>query len=268
MRDAIADVCHPHEAKEHFLHYLKKEVFHLNFYRMHMLYFVVVIVITSLVVYGEGLANGSPLKYIDVLFLCCSAMTTTGLNTVNLGSLTGFQQAVLCVLLIIGNVPFVSSFVVIIRRHFFRRKLADVVQHSRSGRQMVRDVEEQDEREHGHHHHNAARLRRRTKQRHDDGDSEQRPLRSASEPSHRREEKKKKKPPGQRHYHYASGRGFFPWPWESHAVQRVFHSALHSLQKERHPHDRTYISFAADLDSRGRFRNLSEHERGELGGVE
>ncbi|KAL1619070.1 hypothetical protein SLS54_006922 [Diplodia seriata] len=189
-----------------------------------------------------------------------------GLNTVNLSSLTGFQQAVLCVLLIIGNVPFVSSFVVIIRRHFFRRKLADVVQHSRSGRQMVRDVEEQDEREHDHHHHDTARLRRRTKRRHGDDDSEQRPLRSASEPSHRREETKK--PPGQRHYYYASGRGFFPWPWESHTVQRVFHSAFHSLQTERHPHDRSYLSFAASLDSRGRFRNLSEHERAELGGVE
>ncbi|OJD35249.1 potassium ion transporter [Diplodia corticola] len=262
MQDAIGEVRNPHDAKEHFLYYLRKEVFHLNFYRMHMLYFVVVIVITSLIVYGEGLANdGGQLRYIDALFLCCR------LNTVNLSSLTAFQQAVLCILLIIGSVPFVSSFVVIIRRHFFRRKLADVVQHSRSGRQIVRDVEEQDEREHAHHH-DTARLRRRLKPRYDDdGNSDQQPLRSAPEPSHRRAEKQKQ-PPSQRLYHYASGRGFFPWPWESHTVQNAFHSAFRGLQKEWQPLDHSYISFDADFDERGRFRNLSEHERAELGGVE
>lgn len=84
MRDPIEEVRNPHEAKEHFLQYLKNEVLHLNFYRMHMLYFIVVTLIGSVIVYGEGLANdpkqinGSPLRYIDALFLCCSAMTTTG----------------------------------------------------------------------------------------------------------------------------------------------------------------------------------------------
>ncbi|KAB2575749.1 Potassium transport protein 1 [Lasiodiplodia theobromae] len=195
-------------------------------------------------------------------------MTTTGLNTVNLGSLSGFQQAILCILLIIGNVPFVSSFVVIIRRHFFRRKLADIVQHSRSGRQMVRDLEGEERQ--SHYRRDATHLRKRPKRRSDDDNedesSEQRPLRSSSTPAHRRNTKRESS--DQRLYHYATGRGFFPWPWESHTVQRFFHYPFRRLQRKLQPPDRSYISFDADLDERGRFRNLSEHERAELGGVE
>ena len=150
MRGPWEEVQHPQKAKQHFLAYLRDDVFRLNFYRLHMLYFIVVIFIFSILVYGEGLANGSTevngtkLRYIDALFLCCSAMTTTGLNTVNLGSLTSFQQAMLCILLLIGNVVFVSTFVVVIRRHFFRRKLAHVVEHSKSGRKVLRDIERQE----------------------------------------------------------------------------------------------------------------------------
>lgn len=210
-------------------------------------------------------------RYAGVLALLFESMLIlyTGLNTVNLGSLTGFQQAILCILLIIGNVPFVSSFVVIIRRHFFRRKLADIVQHSRSGRQMVRDLEEEERQ--SHHRRDATHLRKHPKRyrdedNEDDESSEQRPLRSTSIPTHRRNTKKESS--DQRLYHYATGRGFFPWPWESHTVQRFFHYPFRRLQQKLKPPDRSYISFDADLDERGRFRNLSEHERAELGGVE
>ncbi len=147
MRGPWEEVRRPQQAKQQFLAFLRDDVFRLNFYRFHMLYFIVVILVFSLILYGEGIANGATeingakLRYIDALFLCCSAMTTTGLNTVNLGSLTSFQQAMLCVLLLIGNVVFVSTFVVIIRLHFVRRKLADVVEHSKSGRKVLRDIE-------------------------------------------------------------------------------------------------------------------------------
>ena len=42
--------------------------------------------------------------FIDALFLCYSALTVTGLSTVNLSTLTAFQQAILFVLMGIGNV--------------------------------------------------------------------------------------------------------------------------------------------------------------------
>lgn len=84
MPDPWEEARHPQEAKEHFLRYLRNEALQLNFYRAHMLYFVTCIAIASIIVYGEGLANdpgsqnGTRLRYIDALFLCCSAMTTTG----------------------------------------------------------------------------------------------------------------------------------------------------------------------------------------------
>jgi hypothetical protein len=84
MHDALEDLRNPRQAKNDFLKYLKEEVFKLNFYRAHMLYFIVVIAISSVIVYGQGLADGpeevggAHLTYTDALFLCCSAMTTTG----------------------------------------------------------------------------------------------------------------------------------------------------------------------------------------------
>lgn len=74
----------PKEAKQRFLAYLKDEIWALNFYRAHMLYFIIVIAVSSVIVYGEGVKNGpkelrdSHLSYMDALFLTCSAMTTTG----------------------------------------------------------------------------------------------------------------------------------------------------------------------------------------------
>jgi len=124
----------PKEAKKRFLAYLRDEVWALNFYRAHMLYFIIVIVVSSVIVYGEGVKNGpkefrdSHLSYMDALFLTCSAMTTTGLNSVDLGDLSGFQQAVLCVLLIIGSIPFVSMVVVLIRLSMFRKRMSEVVE--------------------------------------------------------------------------------------------------------------------------------------------
>lgn len=75
------------EAKATLRQWLDEEVLRLNFYRAHMLYFVVTILIASVIVYGEGIANNdhgvngpsmNKLRYIDALSLCCSAMTTTG----------------------------------------------------------------------------------------------------------------------------------------------------------------------------------------------
>ncbi|KZS90153.1 TrkH-domain-containing protein [Sistotremastrum niveocremeum HHB9708] len=74
---------------------------HLNFFRIHLLLFTVIPLITSGVFFA---CNGEfPIAYIDCLFLCYSAMTVTGLSTLNLSSLTGFQQAILFVLMLAGD---------------------------------------------------------------------------------------------------------------------------------------------------------------------
>jgi hypothetical protein len=43
-------VQHPQQAKQHFPTYLRDGVFQLKFYRLHMRYFVVVILVYSLIV--------------------------------------------------------------------------------------------------------------------------------------------------------------------------------------------------------------------------
>ena len=44
------------------------------------------------------------IAFIDALFLCYSALTVPGLATVNLSTLTVFQQVILLVLMVVGNV--------------------------------------------------------------------------------------------------------------------------------------------------------------------
>ena len=48
-------------------------------------------------------ANGI-IAYVDCLFLCYSALTVTGLSTVNLSTCTGFQQALLFIQMALGNI--------------------------------------------------------------------------------------------------------------------------------------------------------------------
>jgi hypothetical protein len=86
MPDPIEELRNPRKAKDDLVKYLRQEIFTLNFYRAHMLYFVIVIAISSVVLYGAGIAHGPKaygkdhLTYMDALFLCASAMTTTGMT--------------------------------------------------------------------------------------------------------------------------------------------------------------------------------------------
>lgn len=74
----------PKDGNSKLLQRLRGEIFQLNFYRGHMAYFVVVILICSVIMYGSGIADnpkeayGGRLEYIDALFICTSAMTSTG----------------------------------------------------------------------------------------------------------------------------------------------------------------------------------------------
>lgn len=94
--------------------------------------------------YGSGINGNSGdaqeqfrLRYIDAIFLCASAMTNAGLNTVNLSDLTGFQQAILCLLILIGNVTVTSNAAIWVRRYFFRKHLKDFTVHSKAAREVV-----------------------------------------------------------------------------------------------------------------------------------
>ena len=74
----------PRDGGSKLLQSLRLEILQLNFYRVHMAYFIVVILIFSVIMYGSGIADnptedyGGRLEFIDALFICTSAMTSTG----------------------------------------------------------------------------------------------------------------------------------------------------------------------------------------------
>lgn len=71
-----------------------------------------------------------------------------------------------------------------------------------------------------------------------------------------------------RTFHHQTGFGFVPTPWETKLAKNFFSRVFDSVTSELKPEQHNYVSFKPHLDSRGRFLELSEHDRLELGGVE
>lgn len=188
-----------------------------------------------------------------------SLLTHAGLNPVDLGDLSGFQQAVLCILLIIGNIPFVSMVVVLIRQSMFRKRMCEVVKHSRTMQRLVQDIE------HNRHTESSG-----------EGSSSANSLRQRQIAGHGKtranggKEKPVKIQPvsKRRTFHHQTGFGFVPTPWETKLARSFFARVFDSVTSELKPEQHDYISFKPRLDCKGRFLELSEHDRLELGGVE
>ncbi|KAI0827951.1 cation transport protein-domain-containing protein [Trametes gibbosa] len=99
---------------------------HLNFYRVHILFFTFTPLLFSGLFYaGNGQYH---IDYIDCLFNCVSAMTVCGLATVDLSTLTPFQQTLLFIQMCLGSPVVVSWTMVYIRRNFFARKFRRIVE--------------------------------------------------------------------------------------------------------------------------------------------
>ncbi|KAF8435126.1 cation transport protein-domain-containing protein [Boletus edulis BED1] len=99
---------------------------HLNFFRIHLLFFTFTPLIGSVILYAS---NGRyPIAYIDALYMSVSAVTVCGLSTVNLSPLTPWQQVLLFLQMCVGSPVLVSWFMVYIRRHFFAKKFEYIIQ--------------------------------------------------------------------------------------------------------------------------------------------
>ncbi|KAJ3743179.1 potassium transporter [Lentinula detonsa] len=91
-----------------------------TFFRLHLFAFVFIPLISSIIFWG---CNGRfAISYLDSLFLCYSAMTVTGLSTVNLSSLTAWQQVILYLLMMTGDITMVSWIMVLVRKYYFKRR--------------------------------------------------------------------------------------------------------------------------------------------------
>ena len=224
-----------------------------NFYRLHLAYFVITILITSAIFYGANTsgAGNEPVRYIDALFLTASSMTTTGLNTIDLNVLTGYQQSILFVLMLLGDLSTVSIVVVVIRRWFFRKRIGSQVASSEHARKLVAEIDEELANRHSHHSGNGGQVRRRFVE-----TSDATPPRRRSKPDRARRTRE----------HHMGGPAA---PWETGLWQKLVRNPWrwpegNGLQ----PHEHHYLSFEPRLDDRGRFRRLTDEEYTELGGVE
>ncbi|CAO1616976.1 unnamed protein product [Parajaminaea phylloscopi] len=112
----------------------------LNFYRIHVLVFVFTPLIAAAIFYAS---NGEQhIPFIDCLFVCVSAMTVTGLVTYNISTSTPWQQAILFILMLLGNISAVSVTMIWVRRHFFRVKFDHVIKNNAAARKKAHDIEE------------------------------------------------------------------------------------------------------------------------------
>jgi len=83
---------------------------HLNFYRIHLLFFTFLPLIASAIFYASnGPSPQNQIAYIDCLFLCFSAMTVCGLTTALFANITIWQQVILFVRLLF-RFPLASFF--------------------------------------------------------------------------------------------------------------------------------------------------------------
>ena len=104
--------------REHEHSHWRKIVRQLNFYRVHNIFLYGFDISGVFNLIGSCRSAFTPLcvsiifyvcngrykiSYIDSLFNCFSAMTVCGLATIDLGALTGFQQALLFIQMCIGN---------------------------------------------------------------------------------------------------------------------------------------------------------------------
>ncbi|KAI0785108.1 cation transport protein-domain-containing protein [Abortiporus biennis] len=97
-----------------------------NFYRIHLLLFIITPLIFATIFWAS---NGEyKIHFIDALFINVSAATGTGLSTIDLSSLTPWQQTLIVIIELIGNQVFVSWIVVFIRRLYYRRRLQHIVE--------------------------------------------------------------------------------------------------------------------------------------------
>ncbi|CAD6447678.1 a8a07325-342f-4672-a8bc-cd904a5a23fa [Sclerotinia trifoliorum] len=109
----------------------------LNFITIHYTYFIITLLVTSLIFWGSSNPSKS-ISYVDSLFLVTSAMTEAGLNTVNLSTMTTFQQVILWLLIVVGSAIFVSVATVRTRKRAFEIRFGEVVGRQKEERRRDR----------------------------------------------------------------------------------------------------------------------------------
>ncbi|KAI9691945.1 MAG: hypothetical protein M1820_009653 [Bogoriella megaspora] len=172
-------------------------------------------------------------------------MCNVGLNTVNLGMISGYQQSILFVLMLMGDLSLVSISVVLVRRYYFGKYIEEFLQRSKAGQRVAGDIERNDA--------SLANRANRREQFSSQAEQNNRGMRTRSQ---------EHKDPA----HVSSFGGFIA-PWNRRFYRRIFKSILPSSSK-RSTLEHPYLSSEPQLDHKGRFQSLTVRQEQELGGVE
>ncbi|KZV91059.1 TrkH-domain-containing protein [Exidia glandulosa HHB12029] len=108
---------------------------HANFFRIHLTAFILIPFLCGTILFA---CNGRyRVDYLDSLFIAYSAFSGCGLSTVNLSQLTAWQQVILLLLMVGGHFGVVSTFMVLVRKHYFQTRCQHFVKVTR-GRSLRR----------------------------------------------------------------------------------------------------------------------------------
>nr|POF17073.1 low-affinity potassium transport protein [Quercus suber] len=120
------------------LRFAKRQLPPLNFITIHYIYFFTTCLVSAIIFWGASTPPRS-ISFTDSLFLCVSAMTLAGLNTINLSATNTFQQILLFFLIMLGSAILVSAVVVQIRKHAFERRFKVIVTEQQERRKKARN---------------------------------------------------------------------------------------------------------------------------------
>nr|GAT45724.1 potassium transporter [Mycena chlorophos] len=105
---------------------------HGTFFRIHAVCFTIVPLIAGAIFYA---CNGRfHVSFLDSLFVCYSAMTVTGLSTIDLSPTTAWQQTILYLLMLIGNFTVASWIMVLVRKWYFTNVIFSYVDYHKRRR--------------------------------------------------------------------------------------------------------------------------------------
>lgn len=121
------------------LRFLRRQLPPLNFITIHYTYFFATCLLSAVIFWGASTPPRS-VSFVDSLFLCVSAMTLAGLNTVNLSTVNTFQQILLFLLIMMGSAILVSAVVVQIRKRAFEKRLTAFEVQRREEKKRSRSV--------------------------------------------------------------------------------------------------------------------------------
>ncbi|KAI0383587.1 TrkH-domain-containing protein [Hypomontagnella monticulosa] len=108
----------------------------INYITLHYAYFIGTTIVATLIFWGSS-SPAYSVGWWDSMFMVMSAMTASGLNTVNVSQLTTFQQVELCVLMMIGSQVLISYATIAFRKHIFEKRFEDIVEAERERRKKV-----------------------------------------------------------------------------------------------------------------------------------